>query len=149
MPEYWHVRINSSRNQPNSDFQKMMNEIISTRKALWDKDSNNRIQVGDYLGFITGPKNKELVYIYKVIEEFGPEKRHKHWASLKPHTDGNGKTVVNYRDVIVITNMHTLPLHIEWDHFRRITGLGGNCEHWMPRGTQIVKQKEKLPFDLC
>jgi hypothetical protein len=122
MPEYYHTRVNPIRAQPNSDFAMFMAEMLATRRAIWDKDSRNKIVVDDYLGFITGPIGNELVYIYKVEKELPSYMRPSHWASAKPHTEGNGETSVDKRGVIVLTNEHELPKKIEWNEVRRATG---------------------------
>ena len=147
MPNYFHVRINNKKDQPNSDFSVFMREIIEKRESLWDKDNGNKIKKGDYLGIITGPMNNENVYIFLVKEEHSPAMRPSHWAVGTPHTEGNGLGSVDYRGVITLTNNHALPKEIEWRKIRRETGLGGECESWMPRGTQRIVNTQNLPFD--
>jgi hypothetical protein len=148
MPEYYHTRVNSKKSQPDTDFSKFMRDITSYRKASWDKDKGNKLCKGDYLGFITGPTGHELVYIFKVISEHPSSDRPNHWVKGKPHTIGNGKYSVDNREVIELSNNHSLPKTIEWKQFREITGLGKNCKSWMPRGTQRIRDKTVLPFNL-
>jgi hypothetical protein len=92
MPEYYHVRINPKRTDVMTDFSIFFTEILVTREGRWDKDSKNRIVVGDYLGFITGPVGEEVVYIYKVEREGTADERPSHWASATPYTSNNGQT---------------------------------------------------------
>ena len=132
MPEYYHVRINPKRTDVMTDFSIFFTEILVTREGRWDKDSKNRIVVGDYLGFITGPVGEEVVYIYKVEREGTADERPSHWASATPYTSNNGQTAVSDRQVIILTNKHTLPKTFEWRKFRSITGLGGKCVAWAP-----------------
>jgi hypothetical protein len=148
MVNYFHVRINNKSGQPSSDFGIFMGEILTRRESVWDKDNANKIKKGDYLGFITGPKDNEIVYIFLVKEEHPSQMRPSHWAVGKPHVDGNGNSAVDDRGVITLTNNHKLPKQVEWSHVRRATGLGGDCATWMPRGTQRVVRTSKLPFSL-
>ena len=107
MPEYYHVRINPKRTDVMTDFSIFFTEILVTREGRWDKDSKNRIVVGDYLGFITGPVGEEVVYIYKVEREGTADERPSHWASATPYTSNNGQTAVSDRQVIILTNKHS------------------------------------------
>ena len=147
MANYFHVRISNKSGQPSSDFAIFMAEILACRESMWDKDKANKMKKGDYIGFITGPKDNENVYIFLVKEEH-PEQttRPRHWVVGKPHTVGNGNSAVDDRGVITLTNNHTLPKQVEWSEIRRATGLGGDCATWMPRGTQRVVDYRKLPF---
>ena len=120
--------------------------MITTRSGIWDKDKDNKIKVGDYLGFITGPIGNELVYIFLVKNELPHEMRPRHWVSAAPHTENNGVTSVSNRGVIELTNEHSLPKTCEWSEIRRTTGLGKECATWMPRGTSRVAKKNLLPF---
>ena len=146
MANYYHTRVSPAKVNPSHDFNVFMSEIISKREGLWDKDKKNQICIGDYLGFITGPNGNELVYIFRVQKELPTIMRHNHWANNTPYTKGNGSDPVCHRQVIQLTNNHPLPQTITWKEFRNTTGLGGDCAHWMPRGTQIIKDKNKLPF---
>lgn len=148
MPEYYHVRISPKRVDVMTDFNIFFTELLTTRQGRWDKDSKNRIVVGDYLGFITGPVSEEVVYIFKVEREGTVEERPSHWASATPYTSNNGQTSVADRQVIILTNKHSLPKTFEWRKFRAITGLGGDCAAWAPRGTQRVVNKKTLPFQI-
>ena len=141
-PNYWHVRINPKRTEVMEDFSIFQTDITKTRQGRWDKDSRNRIAVGDHLGFITGPAHEELVFIFKIIGEENTTERPNHWASSTPYTENNGITSVADRQVIILTNKHSLPKTFEWREFRLSTGLGGKCESWAPRGTQRVDQKK-------
>ena len=148
MPEYFHVRINPKRQDVMTDFSIFFAELISTRQGRWDKDSKNRISVGDFLGFITGPVGEEIVYICKVEREGTIDERPAHWKSITPYTGNNGTSNVSDREVIILTNNHDLPKTFEWRKFRTITGLGGECTSWAPRGTQRVVNKTKLPITM-
>ena len=118
MPEYYHVRISPKRVDVMTDFNIFFTELLTTRQGRWDKDSKNRIVVGDYLGFITGPVSEEVVYIFKVEREGTVEERPSHWASATPYTSNNGQTSVADRQVIILTNKHSLPKTFEWRKFR-------------------------------
>ena len=148
MTNYYHVRISPGRKSVMSDFMKFQTEVTKTRTGIWDKDSQNKITVGDYLGFITGPVGDELIQIFKVERQGTKDERPAHWASSTPYTNNNGTEIVSTRQVIILTNKHPLPKTYEWREFRKITGLGGDCTAWIPRGTQRVVDKKKIPFDI-
>ena len=142
MPEYYHVRIKSSKN-----FDRFLEQITSTRQRLWDKDFRGSIQTGDYLGFITGPGDNACVHVYRVLKELSSSHRPSHWATTQPNTKGNGKHSVGDRDVIVLTDQHALPRIIEWSSLRMESGLGGTSSSWMPHGIERVKTcRKRLPF---
>jgi hypothetical protein len=144
--EYYHVRISPTKQNPFSDFAIFMCDMVTNRRAIWDKDKLNKIKTGDYLAFIAGPVGHELVYIFKVIEELALEMRPDHWELNNPYTKNNGITAVSDRMPIMLTNVHSLPKTCEWCEIRRSTGLGNSHASWMPRGTQRVKNKHLLPF---
>jgi hypothetical protein len=120
------------------DFMYFQKEIITNRQGTWDKDMDNTLSVGDYLGFITGPTDNAFVYIYKVIGAGTAEDRPSHWKNNAYNTN-NGTNDVDNRIVIFLTDIHMLPKTYEWNSFKKISGLAPNCDSWMPRGTQKVK----------
>ena len=89
------------------------------------------------------------MYIYKVKEELPASERPSHWKSSEPHTEGNGKTSVGERGVVVLTNVHVLPRkQYEWSEIRDATRRSTNgSTKGIPRGTErVVTNKELLPF---
>jgi hypothetical protein len=148
MAEYYHVRISPKRKVVDHDFGIFLSEMMATREGKWDKDGKNGIVAGDYLGFITGPCENALVYIFKVSREGSIKERPWYWANDTPYNEGNGTNSVSERQVIILTNNHSLPKTYEWSDFKAKTGLGGSCISWMPRGTQRVVNKKRLPFKI-
>jgi len=125
-----------------------MTEILEKRESMWDKDKSNKIKTGDYIGFITGPTGDENVYIFLVKAELPPSMRPTHWATNTPYTEGNGVSAVNDREVVILTNKHSVPKQVEWNTIKKSTGLGGECTTWMPRGTQRIVKSHLLPFSI-
>jgi hypothetical protein len=106
---------------------------------LWDKDKQNKLTEGDYLAFITGPNDAMLVQIFLVSAELPPSARPTEWASDAPHTEGNGVTAVDDRGVVQLTNVHQLPLTIEWWEYRQyLANAGFSPGYKAPRATQRV-----------
>lgn len=121
---------------------------MASGKGFWDNDTRNRMKSGDFLGFITGPMDgNEQIHIYKIIDGLTKDERLSHWKSDTPYTTGNGVNIVSHRQVIVLTNDHSLPKTYSW-RFRSETGLGKENDTWMPRGTQNVLIQENFPFDV-
>jgi hypothetical protein len=144
---YWHVRISPTKKSVILDYREFVESVMTSGKGFWDNDTKNRIQSGDFLGFITGPTDgNEQIHIYKVIDGLTPEERLSHWKSDTPYTTGNGVNIVSHRQVIVLTNDHLLPKSYSWRKFRSETGLGKENDRWMPRGTEKVNRT--LPFDM-
>ena len=88
------------------------------------------------------------MYIYKVKEELPASERPAHWKSSDPHTEGNGKTSVGERGVVVLTNVHDLPRkQYEWSEIRDATRRSTNgSTKGIPRGTErVVTNKNLLP----
>jgi hypothetical protein len=149
MANYFHSRVNPKKTQPNSDYAVFMADMVTKREAIWDKDHYGKIKTGDYIGFITGPTGSEVVYIYKVKEELPASERPAHWKSSDPHTEGNGKTCVGERGVVVLTNIHDIPRkQYEWSEIRDATRRSTNgSTKGIPRGTErVVTHKNLLPF---
>jgi hypothetical protein len=147
MATYWHVRISPSKKSVILDYRKFVESVMTSGKGFWDNDTRNRMKSGDFLGFITGPTDgNEQIHIYKVIDSLTPEERLSHWKSDTPYTSGNGVNTVSHRQVIVLTNDHSLPKTYSWRRFRSETGLGKENDSWMPRGTEKVLIRENFPF---
>jgi hypothetical protein len=136
------VRING-KNNPKYDYKFFLDAISVNTEAPWDKDWQNKIKVGDYLGFIVGEKGFETVHIVKVKSE---TVREPHWKKHGPYVPGNGTKHVKYRCGIILTNVHDLPKTYDWKIIKESVGLAPACDSWMPRGTQVVKKKHLLPF---
>lgn len=147
--DYFHTRVNPNKSQPNSDFGIFMADMVTKKEAIWDKDHYNKMKIGDYIGFITGPTGTEMVYIYKVKEELPASYRSVYWKSSDPHTEGNGKTAVRERGVVMLTNVHNLPhKQYEWREIRDALQRSTNgSAKGIPRGTErVVTNKNLLPF---
>ena len=138
MPSYFIVRISPSRKEAKKDFAVFMSEIISDRKGKWDKDSKNKMRVGDFLGFITGPTGSELVYNFIVKDELDEIHRPTHWCSNTAYFE-EGIQAVNKRKVIILTNEHNIPRTIEWSNLKRETGYKPN---YTPRGTHPIHEEK-------
>ena len=146
MCNYYHVRIGVTAKTPKYDYGIFLETIKSKSEAPWDKDSRNKIKVGDYVGFITGEKHTEfIVEIYKVKSEI---QREKHWNTVVPYVEGNGTNTVQHRTGILLTNVHDLPKIMEWDLIKERINFAPNNPSWMPRGMQVVKNKHLLPFKM-
>ena len=142
MAKYYHVRISNKKN-PTTDYNIFLNVINEKKEAPWDKDTYNKIKTGDYLGFIIGKTGEEVVDIYKVKSE---TIRENHWEQNCPYVSGNGTRSVKHRNGIILINEHTLPKKIEWKVIKENINFAPNNASWMPRGTQVVKNKKLLPF---
>jgi putative ribosome biogenesis GTPase RsgA len=144
MCNYYHVRINDTAKNPKYDYQVFLETIKSKTEAPWDKDHHNKIKVGDYVGFITGKKDTGIIVeIYKVKSE---TERANHWNTVTPYVNGNGINIVEHRTGILLTNVHDLPKIMEWELIKECIKFAPNNPSWMPRGMQVVKNKNLLPF---
>ncbi len=105
---------------------------------VWDKDSKNRIQVGDWLGFIVNDDYGEpLVELYYIERQMDSSKRPSHWKDDK-YTDQKINGYNNRRSVIVFKNQPEIKYH--WDDWKKAVAYSPN---YMPRGNT----KSKNPFN--
>tara|TARA_B100000424_G_scaffold269566_1_gene266799 strand:- start:173 stop:637 length:465 start_codon:yes stop_codon:yes gene_type:complete len=145
MPHYYHVRISLKNSLPNSDWERFLEQINDVGEAPWDKDSKNTLAVGDYLGFIVGQPSNATVKIFRVDRENTVADRPPWWKSDTPYMEGNGVGPVGHRVVIILRTFGTDSTNgLSWNTCRELTGLGKTCVKWMPRGTQIVKNREGI-----
>ena len=114
------------------DYEIMKN----SSKKLWDKDSKNRINVGDWLGFIVGKENDIRIEIYFVESELDVSKRPNHWEKNK-YTDQVSTSLNIFREVIQLKNQ--IILSYSWSEWKYHCNYK---EKYMPRGTT----KSKNPF---
>lgn len=142
MANYYHVRISNSKN-PKNDFEKFKKELALNNEAPWDKDRNNKIKVGDKVGFITGPNGHEFVELFEVKSE---TERENHWVRGSPYVRGNGTNSVGHRNGIMLINF--LPKTIEWKILKESIKFAPGNTSWMPRGMCVVKNKHLLPFQI-
>ena len=103
---------------------------------LWDKDSKNRIQVGDWIGFIVGQEENIVIELYLVESELDVSKRPKHWKKNK-YTDQVSTSLNIFREVIQLKNQ--IILSYSWSDWKYHCNYK---EKYMPRGTT----KSKNPF---
>lgn len=132
---YYVVRINQKPQRKTmnivKDFNYLLNELKQFGTGKWDKDTHNRIQVGDFIGFIL---DDGLVHFYKIIDEDKNGNRHSHWHSDVPYNQTTNASSPSHRDVIVLTSQghFTHP----WESLKKDAGYKDN---YMPRGTTKVK----------
>ena len=141
---YYHVRINKTRKNVYKDFVAFEKSMCEDGKAIWDKDSKNKMDTGDYIGFIVDDvdNTEKIIKIYKILA--CKEERDPNWNTTEPYNADNGTSSVGHRHVIVLANDPRIPANTKWNDFRKCTGLGKDCKSWMPRGTQKVKDKQKI-----
>lgn len=136
---YYVVRINQAPKKSSTnvvrDFNYLLHELHVYGVGIWDKDVNNRIQTGDFIGFILDDGN---VHFYKIINEHPPTERHGHWNSNTPYTL-DGVAEPNKREVIVLTTSGHFVY--SWARWKSEVGYKDN---YIPRGTTRVKVPKNI-----
>lgn len=121
---FWLIRItdNIKRNPAaQRDYERFEEEIADHRTGLWDKDEDNRMQVGDWVGFIVGPSSAAVVWIFRVAEELTVAERQPWWS-------------VSHR---VAVRLVPGPAEgYDWNDWRASVGL--SSKYW-PRGTNVTR----------
>jgi len=130
------TRISPSRKEPIKDYKRMKRQIYIGEEAIWDKDSKNLLKKNNYIGFIIGEKNKELVEVYKILEEHSNELREDTSWKEGPYTKNNGKSSNTHREIIVLSPEFSIFSWNWWKSAGSEKKYAVNCESWMPRGTQ-------------
>ena len=160
--KFYHVRISPNQFQAKSDFDNFTAEISESGSGRWDKDKDNKLTTGDYLAFITGPKDAKLVKIFMVRAEMSADTRPEWWVKNSPHTENNGTTPADNRGVVQLTDNHPLPKTIEWTVYREYLGFkrrkdcvpssdgdvrhkDGHCRCSIPQCTQRVARASSFP----
>lgn len=130
------VRISDRRGalQAREDYANMVSELSDLSKpAIWDKDSNNKIKEGDWLGFILGPTHGATVELFKVESESPSINRSEEWSNTH-HTDQITDSVRN-REVITLSK--DIPMiKKSWNSWKESVQYK---EGYMPRGTTRVR----------
>ena len=96
---------------------------------LWDADKDNRIQVGDWLGFILGNASDARVEIFQIHEIQSPSKRPPHW-NLHQYTSQGVQKDVKKRNVLLFEKRD--PIYVSWNQWKKEVKYKSN---YMPRGT--------------
>ena len=126
----WLVRISPKLKIGKRDYNTLQKQIEQNQCPIWDKDSRNRIQVGNYLGFIVGDKGSESVIIHKVIRDGPVEERHVTWKTNTPYN--TGKQRVNHRETIYLS---VNSIVFSWRWWKQTVKYSPNCPSWVPQGT--------------
>ncbi len=130
------VRISENK-EAKKDYNIFKEQHINNQNAFWDKDSKNRMKKGDWLGFIVGPKNNEMVELYLIENELSKEYRPNHWQKNTKYTNQNTLTLPKTREVIILSNQSKIEmLWREWKNKVNYKVA------YMPRGTT----KSRNPF---
>ena len=116
------------------DYIKFKNQIKEKKEAIWDKDSNNKIKVGNWFGFIVGPVGKEIVELYLVISEKSIEYRAEHWAKDESYTNQKTNIKSMTREVIILKNQQ--PITKKWKEWKKKVKYN---DKYTPRGTISAK----------
>ena len=85
--DLWLCRIGPDRTIPCNDYIRFKESITKNGEGLWDKDSRNKINIGDKLGFIVGQKDNEMIDMYSVINTKSKSERHDEWNVDIPYNE--------------------------------------------------------------
>jgi hypothetical protein len=129
LPKLQIMRVSPTNEEACSNYQLAKLDIEMTGFCKW----NGKLAVGDYFGFIVGPKEKEVCEFYKVKEVLPDSECEKWWKK-------------GYMWPILLTSEHELPPKWNWQEIKKSVGLAPNVPWWMPLHTQPVKDAYKLPF---
>ena len=66
-----------------NDYRIMIKRLEENGSAEWDSDKQNRISIGDWLGFILGDTHEAIVELFKVVDKKDAKHRPNHWNNKK------------------------------------------------------------------
>tara|TARA_B100000900_G_scaffold353102_1_gene321047 strand:+ start:957 stop:1460 length:504 start_codon:yes stop_codon:yes gene_type:complete len=115
-----------------NDYRIMIKRIEENGIAEWDSDKQNRISIGDWLGFILGDTHEAIVELFKVVDKKGTKHRPSHWNSKK-YTYQKVNEDVQKRQVIYFSEKGP---EISWNFWKKKVNYS---EIYMPRGTIKAK----------
>jgi hypothetical protein len=115
-----------------NDYRIMLKRLEENGIAEWDSDKQNRISVGDWLGFILGDTHKATVELFKIVDKKSCKHRPSHWNSKK-YTYQKVVEDVNKRQVIYFSEKGP---EISWNLWKKKVNYS---EIYMPRGTIKAK----------
>ena len=115
-----------------NDYRIMIKRIEENGIAEWDSDKQNRISIGDWLGFILGDTHEAIVELFKVVDKKGTKHRPSHWNSKK-YTYQKVTEDVSKRQVIYFSEKGP---EISWNLWKKKVNYS---DIYMPRGTIKAK----------
>lgn len=129
------VRISSP--SASNDYRIMIQRLEENGISEWDSDKQNRIEIGDWLGFILGDTHEARVELFKVVDKKGAKNRPDHWNSHQYTYQKVNESVCN-REVIYFSQKGP---EISWNLWKQKVNYSAI---YMPRGTT----KAKNPYSL-
>lgn len=124
------VRISTKNKCALKDYA-IMKDKKNPHAYKWDRDASERIQTGDWLGFILGEVNDAKVELFKVDTIGGA--RPPHWKNTN-YTSQKQDKLVCLRDVVTFEKRESV--HMEWNHWKKRVNYS---DRYMPRGTISAK----------
>ena len=121
---FWLIRITDTpKRNPTAqrDYAHFQEEIVAHQSGLWDKDEDNRMQVGDWVGFIVGPASAAVVRVFRVAEELTVAERQPWWSE-------------SHR--VAVRLVPGPAQGYDWNDWRASVGL--SSKYW-PRGTNVTR----------
>ena len=120
------------------DFERFQEELKVYGSGLWDKDYRNVINVGDYLGFITGGDyDDQIIEFYVVSHELSLDERKLNSWNTTPYSSSADSNVD-----------HRIPIRLVESKFPKqnwkelYKRSGGEKDKYTPRGvTRSLKIK--------
>ena len=78
----WLCRIGPTRKDSCKDYDRFITQIDEAGEGMWDKDAQNKTNIGDKFGFIIGSKSNEQIDMYTVVDSKSEDERDSQWNSV-------------------------------------------------------------------
>jgi hypothetical protein len=133
---FWIVRISPRKGAEAArfDYKKLVKDNQAGKKAVWDKDSKNRMIKGDWFGFIVGPIGNETVDLFYIESEGSTDLRPPHWHEKFSYTNQETLTAPETREIVVFKKQPIISM--TWEDWKDRAGYKSG---YMPRGTTRSK----------
>ena len=140
--EVFVTRISPTNTESIKDFERFEEEILLHGNGLWDKDSKNKMKLGDYWIVLVGKSPDIQLKYFRITADLSHLPRPSHWKCLQPYNTSNGTNSVCHRGLIRLEPVFMIE-SLSWDQFKKLVvwNFTGNN---MPRGTTRIKKKNAI-----
>jgi len=114
------TRISPNNKNAMRDYSIFEEQVRKFGAGLWDKDSKNKMKVGDLWCTVVGETGHETMQIFKLVEDDHWD-RESTWKSDCSYSDYHEGGSVEHRCVIRVVQVTTAHL-ITWEEFHEKTG---------------------------
>ena len=136
------TRISPTNTESIKDFARFEEEMLLHGNGLWDKDSKNKMKLGDYWIVLVGNVSDIEIKYFRITADLSHLPRPSHWKSNGPYNKSNGTNTVGHRGLIRLEPVLMME-NLSWEEFKKLAEWNFK-KNQMPRATTRIKNKQNL-----